>query len=161
MKVETPKPRVFSWTDYEKGVEFHGHGGPFLVVGLRMGYTALRLLDAKGWFDVKCWPRLRWAPPDSCVLDGLQISTGCTTGKRNLEVEEASGVSCLFAKGDKRLRVALREEVLADIRAELSGESDDHDEEAELDPDEHVKRLIAELAEVSEADLWEILWEKI
>jgi formylmethanofuran dehydrogenase subunit E len=28
--------------------EFHGHGGPFLVIGLRMGLRALRDLDASG-----------------------------------------------------------------------------------------------------------------
>jgi formylmethanofuran dehydrogenase subunit E len=161
MRVETPKSRMWSWADYDKGADFHGHGGPFLVVGLRMGYTALRLLDAHGWFDLQCKPRLKWAPPDSCILDGIQISTGCTTGKHNLDVEEGTGVSCLFTKGEKRLRIHLKHEVYSDIRAELNGEDEDHDEEEELNPDEHVKRLIAELASMSETELWDLDWEKI
>jgi CubicO group peptidase (beta-lactamase class C family) len=70
----------------KSAAQFHGHLGPMMVFGARMGMAALHAVDAKGFFDVeiKCeGPMAR--PPASCFLDGLQISTGATTGKRNLD----------------------------------------------------------------------------
>jgi formylmethanofuran dehydrogenase subunit E len=73
-----------SWL--KNAAQFHGHLGPMMVFGARVGMAALRAVDAKGYFDVeiKCeGPMAR--PPASCFLDGLQVSTGATMGKRNLE----------------------------------------------------------------------------
>ena len=59
----------------------------------RMGMAALRAVDAKGYFDVeiKCEGPMA-KPPASCFLDGLQISTGATMGKRNLEWVDAKKI---------------------------------------------------------------------
>lgn len=66
-------------------VQFHGHFGPMLAFGARMGMAALKAVDAKGYFDVEIRCEGPMAkPPVSCFLDGLQISTGATLGKRNL-----------------------------------------------------------------------------
>jgi len=120
--VSNPKPRAWSQELYERAVEFHGHGGPFMVIGLRMGLYSLERLDAKGWFDMRCRAMVRWRPPDSCVIDGLQVSTGCTTGKHNMEVEEGEGVAAEFRKGEESLVLRLREEVLLRVRETLSEE---------------------------------------
>ena len=51
-----------------------------------MGTAALKAVDAKGYFDVDVTcegPFVK--PPESCFLDGIQISTGATLGKRNLQ----------------------------------------------------------------------------
>jgi len=116
MRVQTPKAREWSRELLERAIEFHGHGGPFMVIGLRMGLTALKRLDAEGWFDLRCRVSLRWRPPDSCVIDGIQSSTGCTTGKHNIEVEEREGISAHFLKDDKGLRIALKKNVEERIR---------------------------------------------
>ena len=55
MHVKEPKNRRLDHNLEEKAIEFHGHGGPFMVIGLRMGTLALRLLDAHGWFDDFNW----------------------------------------------------------------------------------------------------------
>ena len=107
-----PKQREWSNELYEKASEFHGHGGLFMAAGLRMGMMALKTLDARGWFGIRCIVKLRWSPPDSCVIDGLQVSTGCTMGKHNISVEEMDGVSAEFESGDSRFVVVLRENVL-------------------------------------------------
>jgi formylmethanofuran dehydrogenase subunit E len=86
----------------EKGSEFHGHGGSFMVIGLRMGLIALRLLDSKGWFGLTCTATLEWSPPDSCVLDGIQISSGFTMGKRNLTLKEGKDISAEFQFDQKK-----------------------------------------------------------
>jgi formylmethanofuran dehydrogenase subunit E len=71
-------------------VQFHGHLGPWATAGLRMGMAARKAAGAEGYFDlaVECrGPLVR--PPKSCFLDGLQVSTGATLGKRNLRWIEA------------------------------------------------------------------------
>lgn len=143
MRVETPKQRDWSDDILDRAVEFHGHGGPFMVVGLRMGFAALERLDAHGWFDLRCIVRLRWAPPDSCVIDGIQTSSGCTMGKNNIEVEELDGIAAVFTKGEEKLEIELRPEVLDRIRKVSEAEGEDK-----------VKSLISELIEASEADIF-------
>ena len=140
MKVEASKRRDWSDDLLDRAIEFHGHGGPFMVVGLRMGLVALERLDAHGWFDLKCVVRLRWAPPDSCVIDGIQTSSGCTMGKHNIEIEEQDGIAAEFTKGKERLEVHLRPEVLDRIRK--PGEED------------YVRSVISELIEAPEAEIF-------
>jgi formylmethanofuran dehydrogenase subunit E len=89
-----------------------------MVIGLRMGLLALRTLDSPGWFNLNCRVRLRLSPPDSCVIDGLQSSTGCTLGKRNIEVEEGEGVASEFRCGSRVLRLSLKPEILNMIRSD-------------------------------------------
>lgn len=36
MRVKTPKQRSWSQGLLDRAIEFHGHGGPFMVVGLRI-----------------------------------------------------------------------------------------------------------------------------
>ncbi len=74
---------------------FHGHLGPWLVFGARIGVDALARLDTPGqWkIEVVCWmPQSRQRTPFSCLLDGLQASTGATMGKRNLRFAYAPEV---------------------------------------------------------------------
>jgi len=41
MRVETPKTREWSEALQDKAVEFHGHGGPFMIIGLRMKFKTV------------------------------------------------------------------------------------------------------------------------
>jgi len=66
-------------------VQFHGHLGPWATAGARLGMAGLYSVDAEGYFDVEVeceGPFVK--PPQSCFLDGLQVATGATWGKRNL-----------------------------------------------------------------------------
>lgn len=143
MRVETPKQREWSQSLLDRAAEFHGHSGPFMVVGLRMGLAALRRLDARGWFDLGCRVSLRWRPPDSCVIDGIQSSTGCTMGKNN--IDEGDRIAAEFTKAGKHLRITLRREMLERIRFTPR--------ENEGEP---VEDLMAELIAVSDLDLFDI-----
>jgi formylmethanofuran dehydrogenase subunit E len=79
-----------SWLKF--AAQFHGHLGPMMTFGARMGMAALQAVDAKGYFDVEITCEGPFVqPPASCFLDGVQITTGATLGKRNLE----------WVKGDK------------------------------------------------------------
>lgn len=66
-------------------IEFHGHLGPYLVIGLLAGDFALKALKCKKYFglQVKVWGAAE--KPKSCLIDGLQLSTGATFGKGNIE----------------------------------------------------------------------------
>jgi formylmethanofuran dehydrogenase subunit E len=119
-------------------VELHGHGGPFMVIGLRMGLLALRTLDSPGWFNLNCIARLNLSPPDSCVIDGLQSSTGCTLGKRNIEVEEGEGVASEFRFGSRVLRLSLKPDILSKIRNDPASDhwiesGDEYEEDSIMD----------------------------
>jgi len=68
-----------------QAVQFHGHLGPMAVAGVRFGMAGLRAVGARGFFDVEVtcegpFPK----PPPSCFLDGLQVGSGATLGKRTL-----------------------------------------------------------------------------
>lgn len=141
--VETPKRRVLDEELERRAVEFHGHGGPFMTVGLRMGLYALERLDCRGWFDVSCRAALRWRPPDSCVVDGIQSSTGCTMGKRNIEVVEGDGVSAVFASRERSVALTLRDGVLEKLRGGL-------------DDEEATRELMGWLEEAAAEELFEV-----
>jgi len=136
--VEEPKQRIYNESLEERAIEFHGHDGPYMVIGLRMGLTALEMLNCKGWFDLECEVKLHWNPPDSCVIDGIQSSTGCTMGKKNISVVEQSGVMACFRSGEKVLTLVLRHEVISKIKDNMVDEDIPHDmiediEEADLE----------------------------
>jgi len=64
---------------------------------------------------------LRLRPPDACVVDGIQVSTGCTLGKGNIEVEEGDGISALFSARDGGVRISIRASVYEKIVYGLQG----------------------------------------
>ena len=102
-----------------KGVEFHGHLGPFLVIGLRMGSLALKLLGLRGYSGLRAIVETGNEPPLSCIVDGVQVATGCTLGRGNIEVVKNDGAKVTFLKEDKILVVELRESVYRRILKRL------------------------------------------
>ncbi len=66
--------------------EFHGHIGPYVVLGYKMGLMARDILGSPGYFDMTVDVQSPLTPPASCLIDGIQLGSGCTTGKRNLTV---------------------------------------------------------------------------
>lgn len=83
-----PQPSDPAWL--AAVVQLHGHLGPAVIAGARMGMAGLRAVEAQGYFDVEvtCHGPLA-RPPQSCFLDGLQMGTGATLGKRTLHWVEA------------------------------------------------------------------------
>jgi len=96
-------------------VEFHGHLGPFLVLGLKAGLLANSSFG-KDCFRTKAIVMTDPSPPNSCFVDGVQFVTGCTMGKGNIELRKGKGVSVLFSKEGKRLRLRLKKEILDYVR---------------------------------------------
>jgi len=68
---------------------FHRHLGPWVTVGGMIGQDAVRRLGAPSPFELEviCWlPPDRQRPPYTCILDGLQATTGATLGKQNIRL---------------------------------------------------------------------------
>ena len=89
-------------------VNFHGHLGPYLVLGLLMGEYALKKIQARPHFglEVKVWGAKD--KPKSCLIDGLQLSTGCTYGKGNITKYDGKAIKVSFLNCDTQKRIALR-----------------------------------------------------
>lgn len=110
---DTDPQELFAW-----GVRFHGHPGPFLALGIRMGLLALRLLGSSGYKGIVAEVETGTKPPVSCLADGIQVSTGCTAGKGNLVIRPLGRAAATFSANGKKLRIEVRLEWLARIQAE-------------------------------------------
>jgi formylmethanofuran dehydrogenase subunit E len=81
----------------KKAEEFHGHLGPFLVLGVRMGLVGVRELGAKENAEkLHVTVMLKYSVPFSCVIDGIQVATKCTIGNKKLRVKNSSGIAAKF-----------------------------------------------------------------
>lgn len=103
-----------------RGVEFHGHLGAFLVVGVRMGTLAKRHLknELKDRFSLRATLNVPFRVPFSCTIDGVQVTTCCTVGNRRLSLENSTGeiVGTFVADGSRAtLKVRVKSEIVKDI----------------------------------------------
>lgn len=101
-----------------KGIEFHGHLGPFLIIGIKMGHLALGELDSKGHSELSVLVETGTNPPISCLIDGIQISTGCTLGKGNVKVIGNKKARATFSKDRESIEIELKADVLKMISEE-------------------------------------------
>ena len=71
---------------------FHGHLGPYAVVGFRMGMIARSRYPDKIFSTAYSGTKR----PLSCMADGIQMSSCCTLGKGNITLNEAGKASADF-----------------------------------------------------------------
>jgi len=84
-------------TILEKAADFHGHFGPFLVIGVRMGLIGIRQLEAEEHDKkLRVTAMLKHSVPFSCVIDGIQVTTKCTIGNKKLKLIVSSGIAAKF-----------------------------------------------------------------
>jgi formylmethanofuran dehydrogenase subunit E len=88
--------------------KFHGHLGPWLVLGIRAGETALKRLKGKKYFGLEVKVCGANKKPKSCLIDGLQLSTGATYGKGNIEKLNSSKIRIVFYNRLNHKKVILR-----------------------------------------------------
>ncbi len=87
---------------------FHGHLGPYVVLGYRMGRIAIEELGSTGHFGLHAEVHSILEPPRSCLIDGVQMGSGCTLGKRNIDVTDYDGPPYLVMETDNGGRVEIR-----------------------------------------------------
>ena len=101
---------------------FHGHLGPIVIFGYRMGKIA-RAARVK---DAHCKVYCGSNPPMACLIDGIQMTSGCTMGKNNIEVAGEGELKAVFRYKDGRtLTITVRKE------AEALSDGITHDNEDE------------------------------
>jgi formylmethanofuran dehydrogenase subunit E len=105
-----PEPKELAAT-IEFARKLHGHVGPYLVIGLKMGVVAKKALNIS---DTECTHLTAEAavplhPPFSCLLDGIQVSTTCTIGNQRLKIKNSKTIQATFRsqKDAKTVKITL------------------------------------------------------
>lgn len=115
----------------EKAASFHGHLGPFLVIGVRMGLTAInRLLhEAKDAGDLQASLKVPFRTPFSCIIDGVQSTTRCTVGNRRLKLQESQPASIAarfwLRRSQRKITISVRKSFVERLEKELSSNLSD------------------------------------
>ena len=116
-----------------EAVKFHGHLGPYLVLGLLAGELALKMLKAKKHFgiELKVWGADK--KPKSCFIDGLQLSTGATYGKGNIKKIRADRIRLEFCdlENNKKVGISFKDGLIRKLDV-LKGHRDSEDFAKEL-----------------------------
>ena len=131
----------------KKAVDFHGHLGPFLVIGVRMGLIGVRELGVKGNEEMlHVTAMLKYSIPFSCVVDGIQVATKCTIGNRKLRLRSSSGIAARFElQRGEHVTVAVDPTAFERLKNELLSENV---------PPEEVRKLAHLLASMPEEELF-------
>ena len=66
---------------YQETIRFHGHSGPFLALGYKLGTFLTKKFKPKGIMDFTIIVKTRPKKPFTCLIDGLQCATFATVGK--------------------------------------------------------------------------------
>lgn len=86
---------------------FHGHLGPYIVLGYRIG-KYVREHFCNDPFRMNAEVFCSGEPPQSCLADGVQLGSGCTLGKRNIEIVPSGEIRCIFKADGRELLVTPR-----------------------------------------------------
>lgn len=108
--------------EWECGVltnEMHRHLGVYSIIGVKMGILAREYFHV-GVDMMEVTSFAGSAPPLSCMNDGLQVSTGATTGHGLLNVtREELSTRTDFTYNGVTIRIRLNEEIANKINEEL------------------------------------------
>jgi len=131
----------------KRAEEFHGHLGPFLVIGVRMGLIGVRKLGVKENNEkLRVTAMLKHQVPFSCVLDGIQVATKCTIGNRKLKLIDSTGIAAEFELlHGKKLTVAVNPTTFNRLKCSLLSEN--------VSPEE-TRKLAWMVASMSEEELF-------
>lgn len=102
---------------------FHGHLGPYAVIGYRMGIIANKKLgDDPFCKSAKVYTGT--TPPVSCIIDGIQLSSNCTLGKGKITVENKNLAKAEFTSDDnKKITISLKPEIKNEIDTTVTDEN--------------------------------------
>ncbi|MFP3985882.1 MAG: formylmethanofuran dehydrogenase subunit E family protein [Candidatus Bathyarchaeia archaeon] len=131
----------------DEAEKFHGHLGPFLVIGVRMGSIGLNRLNIKEGEPLAVNALLPLHVPFSCIIDGLQVSTKCTVGNQKLSIKNSRRIQAEFERKNngRKVSVALNLLMFERLKTQLLQEAL---------PDKEVRKLAWKIAAVSEEELF-------
>lgn len=105
--------------------KMHGHLSSFLVIGVRIGILAERILNANAAESKKLrvTARLPLLTPPSCILDGIQATTQCTVGNQELKIENSQAQITVYFEqqnSDDALSVHVNPKIIAELKNRYS-----------------------------------------
>jgi formylmethanofuran dehydrogenase subunit E len=102
--------------------KLHGHLGPFLVIGVRMGETVKQVLSIKESGKLQAEATVPLLTPFSCVLDGIQATTSCTIGNQKLRIKNSKEeISASFTLDSaKAIKISVKPEIVKNLMNEIS-----------------------------------------
>ncbi len=121
---------------------FHGHLGPFLVIGYRMGRYAREVL-CNDPFALSARVYCSGTPPETCIADGLQMGSGCTLGKKNIEIITDADFRCEIECNGRTLVVR-----------PLSFETPPRDDSYE----ENIEQIAVDMSNFADDELFSVEW---
>ena len=96
------------------GIKFHGHKCPAMPLGIRAGLAAMDRLGVSRASNKELFCFVETGPSHAtmCFVDGVQIATGCTYGKANIEKLNygKNALILIDIKGKKSIRISLKPE---------------------------------------------------
>lgn len=109
----------------EEAARFHGHLGPYLVLGIKMGLLAKNILKSDP-FNMKAEVHTLKRPPYSCIIDGIQIASGCTLGKGNISIQKDQKIYSIFMKDSEKITIIMKPEILESLQDITREELEDY-----------------------------------
>jgi formylmethanofuran dehydrogenase subunit E len=105
----------------ERAAEFHGHLGPFLTIGVKMGLIGLEKIGLQKGGSLIVEASLPLRTPFSCIIDGLQITTQCTIGNRKLSLRDSEKIQAEFRRKDsgQKIVIALNQSIFEKLKSQL------------------------------------------
>lgn len=113
---------VLSGNIVEHAARFHGHLGPFLVIGTKIGLLGLKKLNVKKTCkQLSITASLPLRVPYSCIIDGLQITTKCTIGNQRLSLRDSQEIRVKLERKDngQKIVVVLRQPIIEKLESQL------------------------------------------
>jgi len=109
----------------KKAADFHGHLGPFLVIGVRMGTLTKKILNVNAGKNnkLRITTRLPLLTPFSCIIDGIQATTQCTIGNQKLKMENSQTKIIVYFElknSYKALRIHVDPKIIKELKNRYS-----------------------------------------
>lgn len=101
---------------------FHGHLGPYVTIGMRMGQIARDKYPNRIFATLLSGTKR----PLSCVADGVQFASCCTIGKSNIVILEEGRAEAMFTDGRSGIGVKVKDEAMESVgESATSGNEDE------------------------------------
>lgn len=105
--------------------EMHRHLGLWSIIGAKMGIRARQVLNAP--FDhLRVVTFAGFNPPFSCLIDGIQISTGASLGRGTISNNPIGQPEALFLHDNKKLMMKPKPELINTVKQTIVRLSKEH-----------------------------------
>jgi formylmethanofuran dehydrogenase subunit E len=109
----------------ENAEKLHGHLGPFLVIGVKMGKTVEKILNLNiaDKSELEATAKIPLLTPISCIIDGIQTTTHCTVGNQKLKIENSQkeiAVDFKLQHSNRKLKVLVNPKIVEELMDRIS-----------------------------------------